>query len=219
MTDGAETQDVDSAHAKAVKRVEDSFREVYLTLISIIQGVALGFLVQTIGTDYHNISIDKFGRTATIFVAIVLIWQEYSIGSTMYAWIPSSIDALVPFLLGAGEGMMIAALNGSIEEFLFFTTCTWAVGVIAGVNYAVHATRARLRTSRESQKILAIHPRTLPALDSAGLILTAAMFGYSVSQLPQPHPAVLSWLTATLPMVALASLYWRWTRPIGRADA
>jgi hypothetical protein len=145
----------DPDYLTAVQRVEGSFRDAYLTLVSIIQGVALGFLVQVVGADYRSIGIDKAGRDTAIFLVIVAVWQEYAVGSTMYAWIPTSVDTLVPFLLGAGEGMMIAAVDGTISEFLFLTTLTWIAGFAVALNYAVHAALARLDTTRQSQRILA----------------------------------------------------------------
>ncbi|MGN9913382.1 hypothetical protein ACTMTJ_38165 [Phytohabitans sp. LJ34] len=207
----------EDARAKAVKRVENSFRDIYLTLISIIQGVALGFLVQAVGTDYRHIGADRAGRTAAIFILIVIIWQEYVIGSTMYAWIPRTIDALVPFLLGAGQGLMIAALDGTITEFLFFYTCTIGIGVVAAINYARNATAGELESTRDAQLVIAVHPRLLVWLDSIGLVLSATLLIYALSSLPQPSSAVLSWLSAALVFGLLASHYWRWVRPMREA--
>src|SRR5262249_14213230 len=149
---------------------------------------------------------------------IVVVWQEYAVGSTMYAWIPTSVDALVPFLLGAGEGMMIAAVDGSIGEFLLITMLTWIVGIAAALNYAIHAALERLDTTRQSQRILAAHPRSLPILDAIGLAGVVGMLGYSASALPQPPPAVFSWSLVLLLVGLMASFHWRWTRPMYRAS-
>ncbi|GAA4671411.1 hypothetical protein [Phytohabitans rumicis] len=214
MAGGFDDRRDDAAHAKAIERVEGSFRDVYLTLVSIIQGVALGFLIQAIGADYRDIGLDKAGRAVAAFLAIVVIWQEYAVGSTMYAWIPGPVDALVPFLLGAGQGVMIAALDAPIAEFLFLTILMWGTGFIAAINYAVHAKRARLATTRESQKVIALHPRTLPILDAIGLTGVICMLGYCLSGLPQPHPAVFSWLLVALIIGLVASAHWRWARPM-----
>lgn len=209
----------DASHLTAVRRIEDSFRDVYLTLVSIIQGVALAFLVQVVGADYRSISIDKAGRITAIFLVIVVVWQEYAVGSTMYAWIPTSVDAFVPFLLGAGEGMMIAAVGGTIREFLLMTMLTWIAGFVAALNYAIHASLARLDTTRQSQRILATHPRSLPILDAVGLTGVIAMLSYSTSTLPQPRPAVFSWSLVVLLAGLMASFHWRWTRPMYHAPA
>lgn len=204
----------DDPRERAVQRIEAAFRDVYLTLVSIIQGVALGFLVQQVGDGYHDIDLDRAGRIVTIFAAIVIIWQEYAVGSTMYAWIPGTIDAVVPFLLGAAEGLMIAALDAPVAEFLAIFATTVAVGLAAAVNYARHAKAAELETTRQAQQVIAIHPRLLVWLDVTALVGTTCLAAYAFSPLPQPHPAVWSWTVAGLLMLRMASHHWRWTRPM-----
>jgi hypothetical protein len=165
------------------------------------------------------IGIDQAGRIIFIFLVIVVVWQEYAVGATMYAWIPTSVDALVPFLLGAGEGMMIAAIGGTTGEFLLITTLTWIVGLAAALNYAIHAARARLHTTRRSQRILAAHPRSLPILDALGITGVIGMQGYYISPLPQPPPAFFSWTLVLLLAGRMVSFHWRWTRPMRQAWA
>jgi len=103
----------DPTRAEVVGRVEDSFRDVYLTLVSIIQGVALGYLVQVIGPDYRSLGVDHGARGAAIVAFIVAVWQEYMVGATTQAWIPGVLDSLAPFLIGVGEFLMISALSAS----------------------------------------------------------------------------------------------------------
>ncbi|GIH09776.1 hypothetical protein Rhe02_78430 [Rhizocola hellebori] len=83
----------DQARRMALGRVQESFRDVYLTLISIIQGVALGYLIQTIGATYKEIDVDRAGRVVVVLVGIAVIWQEYLVGLMMFAWVPTVIDA------------------------------------------------------------------------------------------------------------------------------
>lgn len=134
----------------------------------------------------------------------------------MYAWIPRTIDAVVPFLIGAGEGLMIAALQAPVRDFLLIYTATIAVGVVAAANYARHAAKAELQTTSQSQQIIAIHPKALLWLDSLGLVCATALTVFAFSSLPQPHPAVLAWSAAAVFSVLLASHHWRWTLPMRR---
>jgi hypothetical protein len=59
-------QDDQTPQRWARRRIEDSFRDIYLTLVSIIQGVALGFLAQAIANNYHGMTLDEAGRTFTV---------------------------------------------------------------------------------------------------------------------------------------------------------
>jgi hypothetical protein len=68
----------------------------YLTLLSIVQGVATGFLATSIPS--------KLGLNAecVLFMAtfgfIVLMWNEYVMGVAALKWIPTLADAIIPLV-------------------------------------------------------------------------------------------------------------------------
>jgi hypothetical protein len=99
-------------------------------------------------------------------------------------------SAASPFLIGAGEGLMISAINGTITDYLFFAMCTYAAGFIGALNYAVHVARDRTEVNRASLAVLGNHPRTASYLVATGFVFIASAWGYSVSGYPQPHSAV-----------------------------
>ncbi|MFC5457498.1 hypothetical protein [Prosthecobacter fluviatilis] len=130
----------------------DGFSSVYLTLASIIQSLAAGYLFQTLTQEYF-----KTGRVSTstildsmvVLISIVAVWQEYAISCIAFTWRIDILDSLIPFLLGLSEFAMvttIAARSSSeaipIVRTSSFEAWLWAVAsfllfsAAAYVNYA-----------------------------------------------------------------------------------
>jgi hypothetical protein len=136
--------------------VEDSFREVYITLSSVIQGVALGYLGQTVGQSYATYTAQHWLRAVTCFGVIVAAWQEYMIGSTVYAWIPKLPDAIIPFALGAAELGMTATIQASERTFLMICAILWTTGSISWLNYYRQTARG-FPSNRDSAHLFRMH--------------------------------------------------------------
>jgi hypothetical protein len=214
--DAGPRPEVDPAVAEVTKRAGESFRDVYLTLVSIIQGVALGYLVQVVGGLHHHVGVDAAGRIVAVFVLIAAVWQEYMIGSTMFAWIPGVIDVITPFLLGLSEGLMIAAIEGSARSFLLLTACTFVIGYIAEVNYSVKAHASSFQLADNARHVISIHPRSGPALALLGVAVAFGLWGCALI-LPTSAVTFVVWLSAVPAVVFLASAYPRWTWPMRKA--
>ena len=90
-------------------RMNESFPSVYLTLISIIQGVALGILAQNtfgyISTEsVSNIEVFRMIPYAILsFLTIVTVSFEYNWFVGIYRWSPKIWDTLIPLLLGMSQ--------------------------------------------------------------------------------------------------------------------
>ncbi len=115
-----------------------SFPSVYLTTVSIIQGVALGILANnTFGyvTDPETSSLDNWAPfipyAAFSFLVIVTVSFEYNWFVGMYRWSPKVWDTLIPFLLGIAEiGPMFYLTNPRIWWLL-----TAALGYVAALAF------------------------------------------------------------------------------------
>lgn len=214
MSEG-EAEPAGAPPARIARRVEDSFREVYLTLVSIIQGVALGWLVQTIGPDYRHLTADQIGRALAVFAFIIAVWQEYMVGSTMFAWVPGVLDSLTPFLLGLGECLAVSAVTDSISAYLLLTTCTWAVGLLAEVNYYKRVVSSLDGgINQHAYQVLGAHPRTGLILGSSGAAVAMILWLCSLFLHGAMTSTVLSWLSAVPALAGIASGHRRWTRRI-----
>jgi hypothetical protein len=113
-----------------------SFSSTYLTLTSIIQGVALAYLVVVVDEEMASFQAANWILVATTFLAIVAAWHEYMTAVTVFVWIPRLRDSLIPFLLGGSELMLIRSLRREDElewSFLALGLIT-LVTLIAFVN-------------------------------------------------------------------------------------
>jgi hypothetical protein len=91
--------------AEFKRRMEDSFSPIHLTSISIIQGVALGFLCQkTFMPGQEDASgLGNILYVAMSFVAIVGVSYEYNWFVGIHRWSQKFLDTLIPLMVGFWE--------------------------------------------------------------------------------------------------------------------
>lgn len=114
------------------RRTVDIFPAGYLTVMAIIQGVALGLLVQQLvgrvfGSAHPAILI---GEGAANFLAIVVASYEYLWFTTIMRWTPTFLDTLVPYLLGVAEIVPVLLLS-RFNWWWISTVVLFAVGGLA----------------------------------------------------------------------------------------
>jgi len=80
------------------QHIKDSFASTYLTIISIIQGVALSVLYSTLEPRYEHLDVAEWLMVAATLLLLVATWHLYVINALAYAWVLSLVDSLVPFL-------------------------------------------------------------------------------------------------------------------------
>lgn len=122
-------------------RLESSFRDVYLQLLSVIQGVAFGFLATITLSNAASLKTSNWFALLTCLVVILIIWQEYMVGSTAFAWIPTILDTITPFGLGIIEFAMIGFAVGPTRPFLLVMLIAFLLGMVAVANWWFHAKR------------------------------------------------------------------------------
>jgi len=93
-----------------INRMSESFPNVHLSVISIIQGVAVALWVENIIAYFRKMEVITHTAIITLIpycllslFAIVFITYEYNWFVGVYRWSPKFIDTLLPFLLGIGE--------------------------------------------------------------------------------------------------------------------
>jgi hypothetical protein len=123
--------------------LQGSFLSTYLTLTSIIQGVALAYLVVVVDDEMKSFDSAHWLLVATSFLVIAAAWHEYMTAVTVFAWIPRLLDSLIPFFLGGSEVMLIRSLRSQSElEWSFLAAGFVAlVTLIAFVNMYRSAAR------------------------------------------------------------------------------
>jgi hypothetical protein len=141
-----------------VDRIESAFRDVYLTLISIIQGVAFSFLAASAFSDPHP-NLNQWIAYTICLISIIVVWQEYMVGATAFTWTPSIFDSVVPFGLGIVEFLLIANVKRGTEAFLVCFAIFLGVGIVGYGNWLFHARRGADLNKKISYPILGRYVR------------------------------------------------------------
>lgn len=123
---------------EVIKQLEESFRDLYLTLISIIQGVTVAFLAEHLFAAPHP-TTSQWLAYVVCFLVMVVVWMEYMVGSCAFTWIPTLLDSVIPFSLGMAQFPLIIAARESAGAFLTRLAIFLAVGVVAYGNWLYHA--------------------------------------------------------------------------------
>jgi hypothetical protein len=124
---------------------KDLFPTIYLTLVSMVQALALEELLDVAlrgdpppaGARGALLSLQLFA----VFVGLLVVWHDYVLGVIRYRYVVGIQDSLIPFLLAFGEfGLIESTRRGSLVAWFRW----WAVLLGMGVWIYVHQyTRAR----------------------------------------------------------------------------
>ena len=164
-------------------RAQAQFPSVLLTLISIIQALALELLWSEITQssflwEITRESIVAWAMIGASLLAILQIWVMYTTLVMGFTWAPSLRDSIFPFVIGIQEFMLVTLIS---DEF----SANWLY-VLASIyitaNWVSHITfrRAR-RQSENSQFFVGRKPATLRDFRWAmAIICTLTTFGIVV---------------------------------------
>jgi hypothetical protein len=97
-------------HTRLYRQLRGSFATIYLTLLSIIQGVALADLANVVASGYSQFTVVQWLLVPMNFFSIVSIWNHFMADAISMEWIPSFSDAVLPFCFGAVELVLNHAL-------------------------------------------------------------------------------------------------------------
>lgn len=93
-------------------RATDQLPMVLLTLLSIVQALALELLWDHLRQrldlyDYSWFALLGWLQIAASLMVIILIWLTYSGMVMRFRWVPSTADSILPFFVGLIEFLMI----------------------------------------------------------------------------------------------------------------
>ena len=98
--------------------VEGYFPSIYLTIIALIQGIALstlaGNFIQEINTGFSSSDPNCYVKYIIVSTTIFLTWHHYMYGIIYLKWLPGVFDTLIPLSLGATQ-FIIAGIYGMQE--------------------------------------------------------------------------------------------------------
>ena len=132
------------------QRLKDQLAPAYLTLTSIIQGVALAFLAARVEATYAQFDTTNWLLTIATFLGILTVWNEYLMQILMFVWVPTLVDSLVPFAFLASELFTAHFVYNGLRYWLLSLGLTFVVGTIAN-----NVTSRQARTFPEENRDIA----------------------------------------------------------------
>jgi hypothetical protein len=117
-------------------RAKNNFPMVLLTLLSIVQALALELLWGEVHDhpEFYQLSwvaVTGWLRVITTFLGIIVIWLVYATNSMRFRWVPSTTDSIFPFVVGVVQFIMIDNLGSTdlgrwlVSLALIFGLMTW----------------------------------------------------------------------------------------------
>ncbi len=134
-------------------RAKEHFPTVLLTLLSIVQALALELLWSHLRETAYLfepslMSAISWMQILASFLGLVLIWVVYANNVMLFRWVPVTSDSVYPFLIGLIEFMLIEALEPD-EIGLWFVFMAFVFGMMIWVAHA-HMRRARKDIDNEA---------------------------------------------------------------------
>ena len=171
--------DMKPAPERISQRLKDQFAPAYLTLTSIIQGVALSVLAARVESTNAQFNATNWLLAIATFLGILTIWHEYLLQVLMFVWVPTLLDSLVPFAFLAGELFTAHFVYGSLQAWLLAFAITFVVGMAANI---LTITQARKLSAENLDllRVLAPHNRILTILILVIMLLflcASALYG------------------------------------------
>jgi len=99
-------------------KLKGAFAPTYLTLLSIVQAVALADLAGIVAAEHQQFTVVQWLLVLLTFCMLISIWNVYTIQVAIWDWIPDVRDAAMPFVVGALELYLNHAIMLSLSYWL-----------------------------------------------------------------------------------------------------
>lgn len=192
------------------ERAKTHFPTVLLTLLSIVQALALELLWGHVTeTDYLYAATwgaaVSWLQISTTFMGIILIWVVYASNVTRFSWVPSTSDSVLPFLIGILQFLQVETLGpGGAGQWLMVMAA-----IFGGMTWISQHT---LRRARQDKDNAAFFRDRLPAqwqdfYADIAVVSAFAGTGLYVWANDEPRGVVILALLGTLTL-----LVWQYVR-------
>jgi hypothetical protein len=208
--------DLKPAPETVSQRLKGQFAPAYLTLTSIIQGVALAFLAARVEATYTQFDATNWLLTAATFVGFLTVWNEYLMQVLAFVWVPTLLDSIVPFAFLACELFMAHFVYNTLRGWLLTLGLMFVVGGAAQILTVTQA-RSLADENRDITRVLAPHYRVRAVLGAVIVVLGLFAFAfYDVLRLGQAQ-FVIALLAFALIIVFISSSVPFWNRVLAYA--
>lgn len=123
-------------------RVDNLFGSFFLTLVGVIQSVALGYMA--VQLHEHSGQIPLLTKLATFSIILVVSYEYSTTG--IFRWPPTFLDVAIPFSLGASELWLIEQM-ATPDGWWLALGWTFFIGSCAYVNSWIHTPREKFSSS------------------------------------------------------------------------
>jgi hypothetical protein len=195
--------------ATVATRLKDQFAPAYLTLTSIIQGVALSTLVIRIEATSERLDAADWLLAAATLLAFLVVWHEYLMQALAFVWMPTLLDSVVPFGFLVAELFMAHFVYGNQRAWLLTTGAGFGVGIVAwGTTHL--QTRSYVQENRGVLGAVAGLARLRLALTLAPLVLYLGAWAlYDALRLGQARTLIAALALVAMGVVISGSVpYW-----------
>lgn len=163
-------------------RAKEHLPSVLLTLLSIIQALALELLWARLGDSawlwvYGWKAVLGWAQVAAVLLGILLVWLVYTSIFMRFVWTPALRDSIAPFGVGILQFLLIALIGPDWLGPWFYALAA----IFAVMHWANHSTFVRARRDPENAEFFAqMKPATLrdfvpQAAEVSALILIGAL--------------------------------------------
>ena len=108
--------------SKKSELIGNYYGTIYLTVISLLQGIVLSQLVPSI-IRYSELAVNPWKDVHLLPLVLMLliifnIWHHYAIGIFFLRWFPNIIDTTIPFMISIGQFFLLSYLdvNDSVND-------------------------------------------------------------------------------------------------------
>ncbi|NNL57515.1 MAG: hypothetical protein HKO71_07160 [Pseudomonadales bacterium] len=164
------------------ERIKDNFPTVLLTLLSIVQALALELLWNHLDSAPYLFSPSPLAllcwlQIAATLMGIILIWLVYASNAMRFRWVPATGDSTLPFVIGIIEFILVAELGP--DSFGIWLAL---MGVVfALMTWTVRSTMHRARQDADNAEFFAQVPPAklvdfIPHIALISALLLAGVF-------------------------------------------
>jgi hypothetical protein len=191
------------------QRLRGQLAPAYLTLTSIIQGVAFSFLAVRVEATYAQFNATDWLLTIATFVGFLTLWNEYLMQVLVFVWVPTLVDSLVPFAFLASELFTAHFVYNDLRNWLLALGLTFVVGTVAQIVTSMQA-RTLPEENRDVARALTPLGRVRAVLGTVILVFCLAAWAlYDVLRLGQVQIVVaLAALVAIIVFLGSSVPYW-----------
>jgi hypothetical protein len=197
-------------------RLREQFAPSYLTLTSIIQGVALSALVIRVESVGEFLDLSGWLLVAATLLSLLLIWHEYLMQALAYVWLPTLLDSAVPFAFLVAELFLTHFVYGSQRAWLLAAAVAFMLGMAAYAWWRTQTHRDR-RQNAGVVEALGEYARVRLVLAIVPIpIFLAAWAFYDLLRLDQ-IPALVSAGALLIVLISVAGTVPYWGRVLAYA--